>query len=136
MTFEEMRELNRRVVAAFDAVEQRPWVIETVMVELAKQVGDLSRRVLQTEGYYLSDRVRRPEYAASTAAIGDELADVLYCLLRIADYYGVDLAEAHVTARARAAVLPGGTGTTHPCRLRCRVSDAPCVHGACGAAGE
>jgi NTP pyrophosphatase (non-canonical NTP hydrolase) len=101
MTFEEMLELNRRVVVAFDAVEQRPWAIETVMVELAKQVGDLSRRVSRAEGYYLSDRVQRPEYVASTAAIGDELADVLYCLLRIADHYGVDLAEAHVTARSR-----------------------------------
>jgi hypothetical protein len=32
-------------------------------------------------------------------AFANELADILYCLMRVADHYQIDLAEAHVRAR-------------------------------------
>ena len=48
-TFEELIALTRRVIAAFDRVEQRPWTIEVTLVKLSKQVGDLARRVLTHE---------------------------------------------------------------------------------------
>ncbi len=68
-------------------------------LELAKQVGDLSRRILSAEGYYLPDRDQRPEYAGQVDDIGDELADILYCLIRVGDNYSIDLEEAHLQAR-------------------------------------
>jgi len=37
-------------VVAFDEVERRPWTIEVTALELAEQVGDLSRRILAAEG--------------------------------------------------------------------------------------
>jgi NTP pyrophosphatase (non-canonical NTP hydrolase) len=64
-----------------------------------KQVGDLSRRVLMAERYYLPDRATRPEYKTSVEDIGDELADVLYCLIRVAEHYHIDLEQAHLEAR-------------------------------------
>jgi NTP pyrophosphatase (non-canonical NTP hydrolase) len=97
--FDDLVAVTRQVVAAFDAAERRPWTIEVTALELAKQIGDLSRRILAAEGYYLADRDRRPEYAAQAADIGDELADVLYCLIRISDHYGIDLESAHFAAR-------------------------------------
>lgn len=51
------------------------------------------------EGYYLQVRATGPNYRASVDDIGNELADILYCLIRIADHYGIDLEEAHLEAR-------------------------------------
>jgi NTP pyrophosphatase (non-canonical NTP hydrolase) len=98
-TLAELVAINRTVAAAFEQVERRPWSIEVTALELAKQVGDLSRRILSAEGYYLPDRDHRPEYAGQIDDIGDELADILYCLIRISDHYGVDLEAAHLQAR-------------------------------------
>ena len=44
------------MVAEFERVEQRPWGIEGAMIELSKQVGDLSKRVMTAEKYYLRSR--------------------------------------------------------------------------------
>jgi NTP pyrophosphatase (non-canonical NTP hydrolase) len=98
-TFDELAAINRQVAAAFDARERRPWSLEIVMVELAKQVGDLAKAVLTTEGYYLGDRDSKPGYRAGSDRVGDELADILYCVMRVADHYQIDLGEAHVRAR-------------------------------------
>jgi len=100
-TFADLVAITRQVVVAFDEVERRPWTIEVTALELAKQVGDLSRRILAAEGYYLADRDQRTEYAARPEDIGDELADILYCLIRISDHYAIDLESAHIDARRR-----------------------------------
>jgi NTP pyrophosphatase (non-canonical NTP hydrolase) len=98
-TFHEIIEITRKVITAFDHVETRPWTIEVSLIELMKQVGDLSKRVLTFEQYYLTDRMTRPDYQTSVEDIGDELADILYCIIRIADHYHVDLESAHIEAR-------------------------------------
>jgi hypothetical protein len=98
-TFAELVAINRAVAVAFDKAERRPWSIEVTALELAKQGGDLSRRILSAEGYYLPDRDRRPEYAGQIDDIGNELADILYCLIRISDHYGIDLERARLQAR-------------------------------------
>ncbi len=100
-TFRELVELARQVAAGFDARQRRPWTIETDVLELTKQVGELVKHVLVAERYYLPDRDTDPRYATSTAEIGDELADILYCLVRVADHYGIDLEAAHLAARRK-----------------------------------
>ena len=98
-TFPELIAMTRQVIAAFEQVEQRPWTVEVTLIELMKQVGDLSRRILTFEQYYLADRSARPDYQTSVEDIGDELADILYCLIRIAEHYHIDLEAAHIQAR-------------------------------------
>lgn len=100
-TFQELLEITDEVIAAFDAVEQRPWTIEVTMIELMKQVGDLSKHVLMHERYYLADRAANPDYATSLSAVGDELADILYCVIRIARHYQIDLEVAQLHARRK-----------------------------------
>jgi NTP pyrophosphatase (non-canonical NTP hydrolase) len=100
-SFDDLIEITRRVVHEFDAAEQRPWSVEATMIELMKQVGDLARRIMTTEGYYLPDREHDPAYETKAEDIADELADVLYCIIRLADYYHVDLEEAHLQARRK-----------------------------------
>jgi hypothetical protein len=98
-TFQEMLAMTRQVIQAFDTVEQRPWTIEASMVELMKQVGDLAKHVMTMEQYYPPDRTADPTYVTSPHKIGDELADILHCVMRVAEHYHIDLEEAHVNAR-------------------------------------
>jgi NTP pyrophosphatase (non-canonical NTP hydrolase) len=100
-TFRDLIAITHQVVRAFDAVEQRPWPIEATLIELMKQTGDLARRVMTAEHYYLPDREQDPAYRTTPDEIGDELADVLYCIIRIADQYHIDLEQAHLQARRR-----------------------------------
>ena len=100
-TFDELIELTRKVARGFDARERRPWTVEALMIELMKQIGDLSRHLMVAEGYYLANRDTDPSYATTKADIADELADILYCVIRIAGHYGIDLEEAYVAARER-----------------------------------
>jgi NTP pyrophosphatase (non-canonical NTP hydrolase) len=98
-TFHDLVDMARKVIAVFDRVERRPWTIEATTIELTKQVGDLARRIMVREQYYLPDRDQRPDYQTSADDIGDELADILYCLIRIAEHYRIDLETAHIRAR-------------------------------------
>lgn len=100
-TFQELIEITRAVIRAFDAAEQRPWTIEATMVELMKQMGDLAKHVMVAERYYLPDREHAPEYETTTDDIADELADILYCVIRVAEHYHIDLEAAHLQARRR-----------------------------------
>jgi NTP pyrophosphatase (non-canonical NTP hydrolase) len=100
-SFDELVALTRRVIAGFEEREQRPWGVEASLIELIKQVGDLARHVMMAESYYLPDRSSDARYATTTERVGDELADILYCVIRLADLYGIDLAEAQVSARRR-----------------------------------
>lgn len=96
LTFRAAIEMTQAIFRRFEKVEQRPWGVEGSMIELSKQVGDLARAVMIAERYYLADR---PEYHADLDRIGDELADILYAVMRIAEHYGIDLVDAHVKAR-------------------------------------
>lgn len=100
-TFQELIAITRKVIAAFDAAEQRPWSIEANAIELMKQVGDLSKHIMMFEGYYLQDRASNPIYATDKEAIADELADILYCVIRVAEHYQIDLEQAHLQARRK-----------------------------------
>jgi NTP pyrophosphatase (non-canonical NTP hydrolase) len=98
-TFRDLVDMTRTVIRAFEAAEQRPWTIEATMIELMKQAGDLARRVMTAEHYYLPDREQDPAYRTTTDDIGDELADILYCVIRIAEHYYIDLEQVHLQAR-------------------------------------
>ena len=98
-SFQELIGMTRTVIAAFDAAEQRPWTIEASIIEMMKQVGDLSRHVMMAERYYLEDRATHPSYQTSQEDIADELADILYCVIRVAEHYHIDLEQAHLQAR-------------------------------------
>lgn len=100
-TFQELTKITKRVIREFDKREQRPWGIEGNMMELTKQVGDLVRHVMVFEKYYLKDRESDPQYKTDKGRVADELADILYCLIRIADHYQIDLEKTHLQARKR-----------------------------------
>jgi uncharacterized protein YabN with tetrapyrrole methylase and pyrophosphatase domain len=89
--FDELLQQTRSMITQFKNVEQKPWGIEGSMMELSKQVGDLSKRVMVAEKYYLKSRDNNSQYIKSKNEIADELFDIWFCLVRIADYYEIDL---------------------------------------------
>ncbi len=70
-TFQDLIEMTRKVITAFNRAEQRPWTIETTLIELTKQVGDLAKHIMVMERYYLPDRDQRPDYHTTIDHIGD-----------------------------------------------------------------
>lgn len=99
MDFEEVLELSRKVEREFQLIENKPWTVETQVIELSKQVGDLCKVVLNGEGYYLLDRKEKRGYIADKENIANELADIFHQLIKISDYYDIDLLKAHIEAR-------------------------------------
>jgi NTP pyrophosphatase (non-canonical NTP hydrolase) len=95
-TFQDVIKESRKVIRQFEKVEKRKWGVEGSMMELSKQVGELARNVMMHEGYYMAGRDELPEYQTSKSKIADELSDVLYMVIRVADYYGIDLEKEHL----------------------------------------
>lgn len=100
MTFKEVINLAVDIIKRFETIEGKPWKIDGSMIELSKQVGDLSKLVMSYEGYYPKNRGKQDkEYLATKDKIADELADLLFIIIRIANYYKIDLEKAHIKAR-------------------------------------
>ncbi|MBI2285339.1 MazG-like family protein [Candidatus Saccharibacteria bacterium] len=93
-TFAELVSQTKRLIDKFQKIEQRPWGVEGAMIELSKQVGDLSKLVMVQEKYYLKSRENQPEYAATKQKVADELFDIWFCLVRLAEHYGINFEEA------------------------------------------
>lgn len=100
LTFREAIEQCRAIEIRFAQIEGRPWGVEGAMIELAKQVGELAKYVMVAECYYYAERAQEtPQYSTDINMIGDELADIFYAIARVANYYKIDLVEAHHKAR-------------------------------------
>ena len=98
--------LVSRVILSTDDEEiaqiGKEWGAEGAMIELQKQVGELAKYIMTAEKYYPEKKFEKDhKYAYDTlnANIGDELADILYAIIRIAKNYNINLEEAHIKAR-------------------------------------
>ena len=89
MSLEEIKKRSKHLFERFEKVEPRRWSIEGAMIELMTEVGDLTELVLRKE-YYKQNIYEDLDYQ-----VRDEMADILFVLMRIADYYNVDLDQAY-----------------------------------------
>jgi len=95
-TFEDTLSDIRKVIARYQKIEGKPWGIEGAVIELAKQVGQLSALVMNRENYYFADREKQNAvYTATDDKIANEVADIITAVVRIADHYGIDLVATH-----------------------------------------
>lgn len=93
-SFEDAISGAKKSIARFEKIEGRPWGVEGAVIELAKQVGQLSALIMNREGYYFVDREKSdPKYESNNGKIADELADIIFAVIRIAEYYDIDLVE-------------------------------------------
>lgn len=99
-TFEKAISDIRETVSRFKKIEGKAWGVEGAVIELAKQVGQLSSLVMQREGYYFTDRDKLDEnYVVTVDKIADELADIMFAVVRIADEYDIDLIATNAKTR-------------------------------------
>lgn len=105
-TFQEVISASHVLIDAFEKVEKRPWGAEGATLELMKQVGELSKMILASEGYYMAGRDTIDEFNSTKSKIGDELSDIFLMLVRIARHYGINLEEAHYSAIEEAIAHP------------------------------
>ncbi|MBQ7487185.1 MAG: hypothetical protein IJT77_06810 [Clostridia bacterium] len=94
MTFSEMQKMYRNIVGRFNQIEQRDWQAAGAMIELTKQVGELAKQVMLKEQYYAFQSDENVD-----EKLGNEMADVIAQVMRLADYYGIDLEAAFIEAR-------------------------------------
>ena len=90
-TFREMEEMYHEIVKRFRKIELNEWNAEGAMIELSKQVGELAKQVMIKERYY-----------ALEGDVGDVdrcLGNVIAQVIRLADFYKINLEEAYVKAR-------------------------------------
>ena len=65
------------------------------MIELAKQVGELAKQVMIKERYYALEG----EDPDVDERLGNEMADVIAQIMRLADYYKIDLEKAFTVTK-------------------------------------
>ena len=94
-TFKEMEEMYRQIVKRFSKIELQEWRGEGAMIELSKQVGELAKQVMIKEKYYALEG----DVPDVDERLGNEMADVIAQVMRLADHYGIDLEKAFVEAR-------------------------------------
>ena len=94
-SFAEMEDMYKEVVKRFNKIELREWKTEGVMIELAKQVGELAKQVMIKERFYALEG----DVIDVDERLGNEMADVIAQVMRLADYYKIDLEKAFIEAR-------------------------------------
>jgi NTP pyrophosphatase (non-canonical NTP hydrolase) len=99
-TFREAVAQGGQILERFKGMQPRTWGAEGAYIELTKQVGDLAKHIMVTDGYY-GQRQNTDRYASSKAHIEDELVDIFTAVVRLARHYEIDLVAA--TARVRQA---------------------------------
>ena len=96
-TFSEMEEMYAGIVKRFNKIESNDWKAGGVMIELSKQVGELAKQVMIKEKYY--DRALTKNVTDVDEHLGNEMADVIAQIMRLASYYNIDLEKAFIKAR-------------------------------------
>ena len=94
-TFAEMENMYKEVVQRFNKIELQEWKAEGAMIELVKQVGELAKQVMIKERYYALEG----EVFNVDERLGNEMADVVAQIMRLADHYKIDLEKAFIEAR-------------------------------------
>jgi len=100
ISFKESINLAESIIDRFEKIEGRKWGAEGSLIELQKQVGELSKLIMVYEKYYFPNRDKPDnQYESTKEKIADELADIFYAIIRIAKHYNLDLEKAHIEAR-------------------------------------
>ena len=94
-SFEEMQEMYKGIVKRFNKIELQDWKAEGAMIELSKQVGELAKQVMIKEKYY----ALTGDVPDVDEKLGNEMADVIAQVMRLAEYYNIDLEKAFIEAR-------------------------------------
>jgi NTP pyrophosphatase (non-canonical NTP hydrolase) len=85
--FKETLELQK----LFSQLEGKPWTVEAFVVELLAEAGTLADSIMIQEGY------RKLRSEQDKIDLEDDICDILFVLLMIADYYKIDIGQAYLS---------------------------------------
>ncbi|MBE2266926.1 MAG: hypothetical protein IAE80_01755 [Anaerolinea sp.] len=89
MTVQEMIEKTKQLQQRFQTEqEQRPWTIDTYVMELLAEAGTLADTIVIKEGY-------RKLRANQDIDLEDDIADLLFVVFTIAEHYGISIEHAY-----------------------------------------
>ncbi len=88
MEFSTLIHKTKEVIALYSQVETRPWGVEAMCVELCGEIGTLAESIMIKEGY-------RPIRDGTEIDLDDDIVDIVFMLIRIADYYNINLEESY-----------------------------------------
>lgn len=94
-SFKELIQETRKILKEFEKQDGK-WNAETIITELTKQLGEVSKQVMMLEGNYMPQRKKDQNHHYSKENLGYEMSDILFNLIRLADYYNIDLEQAHI----------------------------------------
>jgi hypothetical protein len=105
LPFSEIVQQTLIIFSRFKKIEAKPWKVDGAMIELTKQVGQLSALIMMQEGYYPKNRDKDdPKYQTSKEKIGDELSDIISMTIRLADEYGINLEHSYLQSLKNADI--------------------------------
>jgi len=96
MEINELIKYTNEIIKEFEKREQKKWTPEIMITELTKQMGEVSKQIMMLEKNYIPQRKNYPEYAYSKEKLADELSDILFMIIRISNYYKIDLEKSHL----------------------------------------
>ncbi len=95
ITIEELVCETKRLEKRFQEQESRPWTIETHVMELLAEAGTLADSIMIQEGY----RQLRPRQKID---LEDDISDIIFVLIMIANHYGISVGDAYTTMLRKA----------------------------------
>jgi NTP pyrophosphatase (non-canonical NTP hydrolase) len=87
MEVSKLIEMTRETTGLFDKAVGK-WDISVMVTELMGEVGTLADSVMIREGY-------RPARNGEPIDLEDDIVDVMFMLMRIADHYDIDVESAY-----------------------------------------
>lgn len=91
ITVDELVAKTTEIQQLFRQIEKRPWTVETFAIELAAEVGTLTDSIMIKEGY------RNPRRGQDEIDLQDDISDVIFVLIMIANYYQIDIGESYMS---------------------------------------
>ena len=91
ITIQDLMKKTIELQELFRKIENRPWTIETFAIELSAEVGTLADSIMIKEGY------RKLRSGQMPIDIEDDICDILFVILMIADYYGIDVGQSYLS---------------------------------------
>jgi NTP pyrophosphatase (non-canonical NTP hydrolase) len=89
MTSKELIEQTRELQRRFSLLNNRTWTIETYVIELLGETGSLADSIMIQENY------RQHRTGQKPINLADDIVDIIFILVNIADHYGIDLETAY-----------------------------------------
>ncbi len=91
ITVKELLKQTVELQKKFSQVEGKPWTVETFVIELLAETGTLADSIMIQEGY------RKLRDGQEEIDLEDDICDILFVLLMIANYYGIDIGKSYLS---------------------------------------